>query len=175
MDIREAMYFYARLGLPVIPLCPHNHRGMTERHRKGCDRPGKRPLVKEWQTGGVPTAQEIDEWFERWPSLNIGLVLGSPSGIAGIDVDGNGGALLLQQLCGGDLPSTWMFATPNNGMRYLYRIPDNQILKKAVSIDRSQSHSECALLGEGCQTVLPPSIHVNGGRYRWIVGPLETN
>jgi hypothetical protein len=175
MNVKEAMSFYAELGLPVIPLCPHDHKGMSERHRTRCNRPGKQPLVKGWQNRSVPTMQEINEWSSTWPSFNIGLVLGSPSGIVGIDVDGDGGQLLLQQQSGGDLPPTWTFSTPNNGMRYLYRIPDNQILKKTTNTDPTQSHSECALLGEGCQTVLPPSNHANGGIYQWITGPLTAN
>jgi hypothetical protein len=174
-DIIEAMYHYAQLGLPVFPVCPHNHNGMSNKHKSACNRPGKRPLIKNWQSCGVPSARQIDEWANTWPCFNIGLLLGSPSGIVGIDVDGEGGQRLLRQLSGGELPPTWTFLTPNNGMRYLYRIPNHQVLKKFAVADATQSHCECALLGEGCQTVLPPSIHANGGRYRWITGPLTTN
>jgi hypothetical protein len=175
VNIKEAMQYYAEMGLPVIPLCPHNHAGMSELHSERCKRPGKHPLLKEWQTRGVPTPQEIDQWFQRWPLLNIGLLLGRPSGFVGIDVDGEGGQLLLRQMSGDDLPPTWTFTTPNDGMRYLYRIPSNKVLKKAGKTDPTQAHVECALLGEGCQTVLPPSTHANGGRYQWITGPIEVN
>lgn len=175
MNMKDAMHFYANLGLPVIPLCSHDHRGMSGLHGAKCTRPGKRPLVKNWQTRGVPTSGEIEKWFTQWPSLNIGLVFGSPSGLVGIDVDGDGGHNLLQEMSGGVLPDTLAFSTPNNGMRYLYRIPNNQVLMKAGVTDSSQPHTECSLLGEGCQTVLPPSIHPNGGRYQWITGPTITN
>ncbi|MEK5161211.1 bifunctional DNA primase/polymerase [Paenibacillus urinalis] len=166
--IIKAMYAYAEMGWPVFPVCSHDHDGMTGRHKATCDRPGKRPLIKNWQHCKAPNEERIKEWIDTWSCFNIGLLLGSPSGLVGIDVDGEGGKRLLRHLSGGDLPTTWMFQTPNNGMRYLYRIPDKYTLNSDQTQDTSQAHSECRLLGEGCQTILPPSIHANGGRYQWI-------
>ncbi|WP_458124746.1 bifunctional DNA primase/polymerase [Paenibacillus sp. Z3-2] len=162
--IINAMYTYAEFGWPVFPVCSHDHDGMTGRHKASCDRSGKRPLIKNWQHCSVPTAKQIEEWTETWRCFNIGLLLGNPSGLVGIDLDGEG-----------DLPATWTFHTPNKGKRYLYRIPDNQTMNNDHVQDASQAHSECRLLGERCQTILPPSIHANGGIYQWINSPFSTS
>lgn len=166
--IRSTIYFYAQAGLPVFPLCPPNHVGMTIRHIQTCQNPGKCPLIKDWQRAKAPTDEMIAGWIRKWPYFNIGLLLGSVSGLVGIDVDGEGGKAILNKWSNGDLPPTLMYSTPNQGIRYLYRIPENLNLRKKSITDNSHVHTECALLGDGCQTVLPPSIHQNGGRYTWI-------
>ncbi len=156
------------MGLPVFPVCPHNHAGMSHHHIQHCKSPGKRPLISGWQDAAVPSAKVIEFWFRKWPYLNIGLALGRPSGIVAIDVDGPQGAEFLKQLSGGELPETGLFITPGGGLRYLFQINKQTRYKKYVKADKYMLHNECALLGEGCQTVLPPSIHKNGGTYKWI-------
>ncbi len=167
-SIKEAFYEYAKMELPVIPLCPFDHSGMSEEHLNRCNNPGKTPLILRWVNARVPSEELIDEWLIKWPNCNIGLVLGKVSGLIAIDVDGQYGAETLQKISGGDLPETWQFSTPGGGMRYLYRFPKNLNLKKFQDTNKELAHNECALLGEGFQTVMPPSTHQNGGKYEWI-------
>ncbi|MED1876732.1 bifunctional DNA primase/polymerase [Brevibacillus borstelensis] len=147
--IHKRLRQYVKKGLRVIP-CK-------------C----KAPLLKEWQNRGRPTEEEAEDWIDRYPDLNIGLVLGSSSGIVGVDVDGKEAWMRLQEISKGDLPDTWAFKTPGGGKRLLYKIPKGMVCKKWVeSLDGE--HSELALLGDGQQTILPPSVHPNGGIYTWI-------
>ncbi|MGG3887332.1 bifunctional DNA primase/polymerase [Brevibacillus panacihumi] len=140
---------YAKRGLEVIP----------------CN--GKAPCIKDWKNNGKPTREEVEHWITKYPDLNIGLVLGSVSKIVGIDIDGKEAWSRLQEVSKEDLPETWAFKTPGGGKRLLYKIPEGMVCKKWVeSLDGE--HSELALLGEGQQTILPPSIHPNGGIYTWI-------
>jgi hypothetical protein len=169
--MKQFFHYYARMGLPVFPLCPHDHAGMSPHHLHHCKSPGKRPLISRWQHAVVPTAEIIEHWFRKWPHLNIGLALGRVSGIVAIDVDGEQGAEFLNQISGGDLPKTGLFSTPGGGLRYLFQIKKNLTYKKYVTADKHLVHNECALLGDGCQTVLPPSIHHTGGTYKWITLP----
>ena len=153
--IREALYRYQKRGLPVIP----------------CN--GKMPLIKSWQNRNAPpTDAEIEEWLEKWPDMNIGLVMGAASGIVGIVVDGAMALERLEEISNGDIPETEMYKTPGSdaGRRLLYRLPDG-IGKAAKWIDKLEGeHSELAFLGDGQQTILPPSIHPNGKRYAWVKG-----
>jgi hypothetical protein len=56
-------------------------------------------------------------------------------------------------------------------MRYLYKIPQGiGKLRKYTKSDPKVDHSECALMGVGQMTVLPPSRHKNGEIYKWIDG-----
>ncbi|WP_339192775.1 bifunctional DNA primase/polymerase [Paenibacillus sp. FSL W8-1287] len=168
--VSEAMKAYAALGWPVIPLCSHDHAGMSESHRLSCSRPGKRPLIKEWTEAKVPSDETIDEWAQEWPTMNVGLVLGTVSGLVGIDVDGPYGEELLAEWSSGDLPDTWEFTTPGGGRRLLYAVPSGLKTTKYAKGHPEKPHEECALLGDGHQTVLPPSRHANGGLYSWKGG-----
>lgn len=171
--VRKAINTYRSWEWPVIPLCPPDHRHMSDGHKESCRNPGKKPLVKGWQQASVPEQVDVDRWLRKWPTVNIGLVLGSPSGIVAIDVDGEKGTEFLQQMSGGDLPDTPSFSTPR-GMRYLYRAPAGMALTKYKKSDSSLPHNECALLGEGSQTVIPPSVHHTGKSYEWIKHPKNT-
>jgi len=151
-NCERALKRFAKMGLPVIP----------------CK--GKIPVLKNWQVGGIPTLEQIEQWGKNYgDDLNIGLVLGKVSGIIGIDIDGEAAKLRLNELSFGDLPVTWTFSTPGGGKRLLYRLPAGVNAKKYVETLEGE-HSELALLGDGQQTILPPSIHPNGNQYKWFKG-----
>lgn len=121
-NVSEAMKVYAKLGWPVIPLCSYDHSGMSENHCKVCSKPGKTPLIREWPNASVPDEETIEKWARTWPSMNVGLVLGSRSGIVAIDVDGEYGEDLLTEWSAGDLPTTCEFSTPGGGRRLMYAV-----------------------------------------------------
>ncbi len=169
-NVPEAMKAYTKLGWVVIPLCSHDHSGMSVHHCKNCNRPGKTPLIKDWRNAPVPDDDTIDDWERLWPSMNVGLVLGFRSGIVAVDVDGEYGEELLQIWSEGDLPKTCEFTTPGGGRRLLYAAPSCTTAAKYAVNQPEKKHEECALLGDGQQTVLPPSRHANGGLYDWKGG-----
>jgi hypothetical protein len=145
---------YQKLDLPVIPCI------------------GKRPLISGWTRRTTPTDAEIEEWPQAWPGMNIGLILGAAPGIVGIDVDGPQAWERLQEISKGDLPKTWSFKTPGSdeGRRLLYRLPRGVTKAVKWSEKLAGEHSELALLGDGQQTILPPSVHPNGKPYEWLEG-----
>lgn len=147
--IRKALRRYQKMGWPVIP----------------CD--GKKPLLPDWpKRTAPPTDAEIKEWPEKWPDMNIGLVLGPASRIVGIDVDGSLGLERLLDICGGESPETYMYKTGSEGgLRLLFRLPEGT--QKAVKYVEKLAgdHSELAFMGEGQQTILPPSSHSSGKLY----------
>lgn len=173
----KAAQLYIQLDLPIIPLCSGDHSGMSTGHIVACRSPGKRPLIRDWQNAKVPTEQEVREWFRRWPTANIGLLLGQTSGLVGLDVDGTFGHEMLQKLNDGQLPASWQFSTPGGGMRYLFAAPPGRDCpsRHIRDPDQSKQHSELAILGDGKCTVLPPSKHANGGTYTWINPPTSPN
>lgn len=168
-NIKTALKQYLDMGLPIIPLCSYNHAGYSERHIARCSKPGKVPLIKNWQTHEHTTIAQVQTWLREFKEINIGLPLGHISGYVGIDVDGVLGEDMLDELSGGDLPATWEYAT-GEGRRLLYEIPVGMITKKFVNINDSEEHTECSILAFGQQTVLPPSIHHTGSVYEWVEG-----
>ena len=160
----------ANLGIPVIPLCPHDHAGVSEKHKNICKRPGKAPLIKDWQNRASSDPEQLAEWYTRWPCANIGLVLGSKTGILAIDVDGEYGRKKLEELSKGNLPPTWEYETPGGGYRYLYRAPDGYPFAGKSYSSPKGGHEGLELLGDGQQTVMPGSVHTNGRPYVWAEG-----
>ena len=94
------------LGLPLIPICPHDHTGMSAKHIERCKCAGKTPLIKGWQTWSETSEADLRNWKSQFKSFNLGLPLGDASGYCGIDVDGEEGVRLLLEMSNGDLPST---------------------------------------------------------------------
>lgn len=165
----ESCYFYIDLEIPIIPCCSPKHEGMSHKHISECKNPGKVPIIPGWTKRTKTTASELDMWVKQWPYANPGLPLGSSSGLVGVDIDGETGEKILQKWSNGELPETWEFST-GAGRRLLYKLPEGVVLKKHAQADRTKAHEECALLGEGQQTVIPPGIHFTGRIYRWKAG-----
>ena len=133
------------------------------RHRE------KIPLMKEWQKKRSNTKEEIQLWNKEYENYNIGVLTGSPSEIVMIDVDGEEGKKYLDEISNGDLPKTATFKTPGNGIRYVYKIPKG-IQLKTKSIPLEGDHQEVALMSDNKYSIMPPSIHPNGGKYEWLQG-----
>ena len=134
-------------------------------HRATCSKPGKRPLGpwKAWQTR-LPTLDEVVAQWELVPAANVGIVLGPVSGLVGVDVDGEEGEHILGELSGGDLPRTLTFLT-GRGRRLLYAVDrDSNIPTRTLS----GRGGEVKVLAAGTLTVMPPSRHASGRKYRWL-------
>lgn len=164
--ILSALREYVDLGLPIIPLCGHDHVGYSDRHKATCHAPGKIPLIKGWQTHESTSVAQVQAWIKEFKNINIGLPLGHVSGYVGIDVDGDLGEDMLMEMSNGDLPETWEYIT-GAGRRLLYQIPVGMQTKKFVNTGEGD-HQECSILAAGQQTVLPPSIHYTGRVYEWV-------
>jgi len=174
--IRQSAFFYLELELPIIPLCPPDHEGVGEKHYRQCKSPGKAPVIPNWSRRGVPTEKEVTEWFSmkpESPQYNIGMVLGDTGhyNLVGVDVDGEAGEKLLEEVSQGVLPETWEFRTAN-GRRLIYELPEGVESKKSA---QKGEDGELALLAAGQQTVMPPSIHPSGITYEWTSSPTDVD
>ena len=165
-NVVAAAHYYVGQGLPIIPVCSHDHEFVTEKHKTMCNCAGKIPLIAGWQSKKDTTDAQVHEWISQFKKFNIGLPMGEASGYCGIDIDGASGEALLQEMSHGDLPDTWEFTT-GGGRRLLYSIPVGMPTKKFKKTGVKGEHDECALLATGQQTVLPPSVHYTGSIYTW--------
>jgi len=171
-SIRDEALYLVSIGLPVIPICSPTHNGMAVAHMSKCKSPGKSPLIKQWNHWSATAKEDIIDWFrdarDKNANINIGVPLGSPSNMVGLDIDGREGEVVLLAISKGNIPKTWEFIT-GNGRRLLYRLPQGLATKK-IKIAGKGKHEEFAILCEGQQTVLPPSMHSSGQQYRWKEG-----
>ena len=147
---------YIRLGFPLVPCIPR----------------GKKPIEVGWQKSKNTTIDDYYRWYREYPNMNIGMLTGKASNLITIDIDGEAGKRHLEKISNGDLPETVKFATPGGGIRLFYKYPNGIELK--TKVDRLEGeHSEVCFMSDGKQTLLPPSIHPNGGRYEWINAPWD--
>jgi hypothetical protein len=166
--LNAALDYLAR-GWSAIPLCApdHTHDQLPPWHLQKCHSPGKVPTC-QWETyqTKLPTDKVLRVLFARYPRPNVGVCLGPVSGLVGLDVDGESGADLLEQLIGSDECKTIAFRT-GNGLRLLFKHPDGPALPNR-SIKDNQGHEALKILSQGTQTVMPPSIHPSGRAYDWV-------
>jgi putative DNA primase/helicase len=145
---------YASRGLRVFP----------------CRRGGKAPLIKNGYKDATCDAARIRAWWEAHPDANIGVACGL-SHLAVIDLDGAEAVALWQEqwapvveAARGAFESFPPIAlTPRPGQHLYFRVP------KGVSIpsSRGQLGNGIDVKAEGGYVIAPPSLHPNGGHYRW--------
>ena len=167
--IYEAAEYYVELQLPILPLCNPEHRGMALKHIEKCKSPGKVPLIY-WQKHTNTTRELLNRWMKTYEDINLGLKLGRTKywNLLGVDIDGFYGEQMWQQIIKDkDAPETWEFVTGGGGRRLIYYLPLDLETKKH-RVHMKEGHEELAFLVEGQQTVIPPSIHLNGEVYAWV-------
>lgn len=150
-EIAMAAVEYLRRGWSVVPIRPRS----------------KLPLIAwEQYQRRLADEREVAEWFRYWPDANIGIVTGTISHLAVLDIDPrHGGAESLADLerKNGPLPATMEAETGGNG-RHLYFQPATLLRSRAglaAGID---------LRAEGGLVVAPTSVHPSGKRYAWRIG-----
>ncbi|MEA3502929.1 MAG: bifunctional DNA primase/polymerase [Actinomycetota bacterium] len=167
----DAALTYARLGWSVVPVHTPEPNGCSCR-RFDCPAVGKHPRT-HWEAHmRVAAAEEmITGWWERWPDANIGVVTGSVSDVVVLDVDPrNDGDASLQEMEDrwGALPATAVVRTGGGGWHYWFSAGDEHLPSRALNAGLD-------LKGEGGLVVAPPSMHVSGIHYRWLVDPTITD
>jgi Bifunctional DNA primase/polymerase, N-terminal/AAA domain/Primase C terminal 2 (PriCT-2) len=168
--LHAALHSYLPLGFAVTCCCDPEHIGVEPKHAKHCNSPGKAPIQawKALQTQ-LPTANEVRRWWHNYPIGNVGCVLGQASGLVRVDVDGAEGEALLAEWNAGDLPPTWTFRSSSAGRGLLYAWPRDLPCKSTAKASPGD-HKELRLMGNGSQTILPPSRHSSGTLYTWEHG-----
>ncbi|MBF0594599.1 MAG: bifunctional DNA primase/polymerase [Candidatus Omnitrophica bacterium] len=124
----------------------------------------KIPFVpwKEYQQR-LPSVQEIDEWLEKWPTLNWAVVTGAFSGVVVLDIDPrHNGNQSMKELVKtyGLLPSTPKVTTGGGGRHYYFKHPG--FFVKSVTLKPGVE-----IKGDASLVTLPPSVHQSGRAYEW--------
>ncbi len=136
----------------------------------------KAPYRTEWQHESPLTRTQIIAEIESSQAKGYGIRTGMVSGgIVAIDVDGSSAMQKALELSGGEpLPDTVSFTSNRTGREQrLYLIPQEywgaikttKIKTGAIGDDGKPEQLE--LRWDGCQSVLPPSVHPTTGHYRW--------
>jgi replicative DNA helicase len=167
-ELLEAALAYAARGWQVLPLhtaAPTPH-GCSCAGRKPC-KAGKHPRTLNGLRDASADPQIIRRWWEaQWPTANLGIVTGAPSGLVVVDLDSEkGGEESLESLQRryGRLPETVEALTGGGGRHLLFRHPGQPVHNKQSWRDLPGLD----IRGDGGYIVAPPSLHASGRRYEW--------
>lgn len=150
----DAAKEYLSYGWSPIPIRP------KEKKPAGLNGDGK---WEEFQSKRAKQS-ELNQAWAQTPTLNVGVVMGAISGIVSIDVDTLEGEEELYELSAGVLPPTVTFNTGrDDSYRYIYKLPMGHPAPTVTISDRLK------ILGNGAQSVMPPSTHPCGDKYCWVV------
>jgi len=140
-----------------IPLCDPEHRQPGTNHLKTCKKPGKVPMMPNWNEVKL-TEKELQAYWRKIPKANVGVVTGEPSSLVGIDID-HGGVEMWQAWGGGPFidgsKGTVQFSTPH-GQRLLYTLPSG-VSVPSRQFTNGTGGVPISILSTGKQTVMPPS------------------
>lgn len=156
MTTKEAALDYCSRGWSVIPI---RFDGDVENK--------KRPLLDSWEPYQKQAASEeqVKAWWAKWPSANVGLVMGEVSGLVALDLDGQHAGELIRQ-AKVFLPDTATVQT-SRGYHAIFQHPGYQISNRVKLLSGGDSGVD--VRGDGGYVVAPPSIHGSGFQYRWVI------
>ncbi len=172
----EPALAYAARGWPVLP-CWGVEGDRCLCRRPDCGKPGKHPLgalVPHGVKDATTDPALIEAWWRKHPAANVGLAAGGAwwaldvdfAGFCTFGRDGLDTITDLQRRFG-KLPRTVHQRTGSLGFHWLFA-PEPRIRTNSVK----------AFTGLDTRTgggfiVAPPSRHVSGFTYRWIIAPDE--
>lgn len=148
----------AAAGWSVIPLHTPTD-GACDCRRHDCSSAGKHPRTKNGLSDATTDAGKIRSWWGTWSTANVGAVV--PDGFIVVDVDVFDSATVFKS---GELPTTATVKT-GRGHHLIYRT--SLPIRPKVAV---REHVD--LRGPGSYIVVPPSLHVSGVHYEWVV-PIE--
>lgn len=128
----------------------------------------KRPIIP-WRRYQhiLPTAEQIRQWFGRWPAANLAVITGQISGIVVVDIDpkhGGEASIASMEARHGQLPPTVEAVTGGGGRHLYFAHPGHEVRNRAgfaPGID---------MRGDGGCIIVPPSVHPSGKPYIWKPG-----
>jgi len=159
---------YATRGMAVLPIYGIKD-GKCMCGKPDCGSPGKHPMTRNGVQGASTDPTVIEQWYKAAPNANIGIATGKVSNIWVIDVDGEVGWRTYEKIVNahGEPGETWACQTGGGGGHFYYRMPNGvQKVSNRVGIA-----TKIDIRGDGGYVVAPPSDHISGNRYEWVIDP----
>ena len=166
---------WAAQGIPVFPLhevidgictcscTPKKCVGGNHGCGSECSSKGKHPRTKKGVDEATLDPQQIREWWEKWPTANIGGAMGGALRLLAVDIDPrNGGDASLHDLVeahGDAWLDTKQHKTGSGGYHFFYTVPES------INFSKGKLAPGVDLKWSGGYVVLPPSIHLSGLNY----------
>jgi hypothetical protein len=157
--LAETALLYAVHGFPVGPCCRPTARGCSyAKHAQDtpCKYPGKSPIPYTGVKGYTTDPAKIQQFWQWYPTANLGVAMGAVSGHFVIESDGPQGEAFMRAF---HLPPTPTVVSARGLHRYL-KIPSGYAVKTAHI-------GELDIIGDSDQVIGDGSLHASGHVYRW--------
>ena len=163
----DAALSYVSKGWLVFP-CHSWIDGCCTCERADCDSPAKHPLTPNGCKDATTSTEQVVDWWKQTQGLaNVAIATGEQTGVVVLDVDAKSGGLeSLQELerQHGSLPPAPTVQTGSGGKHFYFRYPTNLKVGNRTGIVPGID-----VRGNGGYVIAPPSQHVSGKQYTWIV------
>jgi len=132
-----------------------------------CRSAGKHPRFNGFTKSATTDPQVIQQWWQKHPNSNLGILTGPPFGLV-LDLDPRNGSdeeWPAFQRDHGELPDTLSAASGGSGTHRVYDYPAGTRITTSLLI--LDSYSGIDVKGQTQFIVAEPSLHMSGNRYRW--------
>ncbi len=167
--VLKAALDYANRGWPIFPLHAPSLQGNAPCTcgNPRCDSIGKHPRIPNGLKGATIDSRKIKKWWEKWPTSNVAIATGKPSGFWVVDEDGEEGRQTMADLERdyGPLPKTVEAVTGGGGRHRLFKWDGTHI-----SNSQSKLGPGVDIRGDGGYIAAAPSWHRSGRYYKWVEG-----
>jgi len=161
----DAALAYSARGWPVFPLHSPTHDGRCDCLKSDCISPAKHPWTKNGFYDATTDETLVREWWNRWPSANVGIRTGEYSGLIIIDLDSVAAKDEVKKLLGNYDIAIVPRVRTGKGWQLFFKYPGFNIKSRTGILHhvdvRGDSGYVCAC----------PSKHISGKIYQWEVKP----
>ena len=164
----KAALEYAGNGWAVFPVHGIEPAGSCDCKRTDCTSPGKHPCVAGGFKSAAQDQQQIEQWWQKDSTSNIGIRTGEESGIVVLDIDERSGgcdSLLKLQEKYDELPPSVMVVTGGGGAHIYFKHPGFKVKSRSQAF--GSEYPGLDIKGDGGYVVAPPSNHASGKCYKW--------
>ncbi len=154
----------ARRGFEILP-CHAPGAGGCSCHQRNCGSPGKHPRTRQGLHDATTDPARIRQWWQQWPTANLGIRTGAVSGLVVIDVDPDHGGLDTMRSLAAEhkIPKGLRVRTGSGGWHLYFAHPGGRVRNSAGTA----LGPGVDVRGDGGYVIAPPSRHISGGSYEW--------
>ena len=166
--LSSALRYAVDLGWPVFPCHGWRDGACSCQKSSKCTSAGKHPRTRNGHKAATTDEKIIEDWWEKWPTANIGLLTGADTDLVVLDFDldhcGEDSLRAAEKRLG-SLPDCPWSLTGGGGRHLLFQHPGERLACRQNILPGFDVRAD------GGYIIAPPSIHRSGRTYRWQIDP----
>lgn len=166
---KAAAHYASSFGWPMVQNYGMDGEKCMCWRGHACPTPGKHPVHDDWLPHATKDEDAIASWFEDEKQWNIGLPLGTASGLCDVEWDDEK-SLAVAKKFGVTEIHTIGYSSSRGGHRLF--LLDERLISLDSGVKKIGGVLEVRFGGNGkqVQSIIPPSRHHTGRLYQWDAG-----